>query len=59
MDFESVIQSASACILVDMNGDELLIATNANLMTCGKREKKLIDDILALLDAYRSERGDD
>ena len=55
MDVDSVIQTAAACILIDLHGDELLVATDANLMTCGKRERKLVDDILVLLDAYKAE----
>jgi hypothetical protein len=53
--FDACMQDASNCVLVEMPSGYLFLATTANLFTCQARDKKLVDDILALLDAYATE----
>lgn len=53
--FDACIQDASNCVLVQLTNGHLFLATTSNLFTCCKRDKKLVDDILALLDAYETE----
>jgi hypothetical protein len=52
------MQDASNCVLVEMPSGYLFFAVTANMFTCPSRDKKLVDDILALLDAYETRVGE-